>query len=204
MSKNYQEELQQMVDLVLKTGHEDNQLYFLQKKEEIIERVAGELADLELVHHKARLKLTEELAVVSQRQSQREALDTAQRVIAKKQGYLSQLFDEARGNIQAWSPEAFSQMVQPIFNDNSLTGVVTVTLGSYSQGFLADKQLSDFASEHGNIEYKLSAELIADEGGFVLSQGGIEYNFLYSSLLEEVNEKSERRIAKFLFEEVGQ
>lgn len=202
MSKDYTEELQQMVNLVLKTGQEDNQAHFLKEKEQLNQKLAAELASLKAEHDKQLAQMTKKLKEAFHRQEQRELLATSQAVMIKKQAYLTQLFDQVKDEMGLWTIEEFGAMVAPVFKTNQLKGSVMVTMGRYSQGYLSESLLREFAAEHPQtIDYQLSETVIDDEGGFILSQGGIDYNFLSSSILEESYEQMELSLAKGLFED---
>lgn len=202
MSKDYSQELQQMVDLILKTGHEENQTYFLTEKERIDQELASELGQLRAEQERRLSVMTKRVNDEGQRQRQREELVTKQQISQKKQAYLTEVMAMAQEEMRQWTQADFRKMVAPLLTNNELSGVVEVRLASHSQGFLTKEDLETFADAHPmEIDYQLQTEVIANDGGFVLSQEGIDYNFLSSSLLEQISEGMTFTMIKMLFED---
>jgi V/A-type H+-transporting ATPase subunit E len=129
----------------------------------------------------------------------RQRLAIRQATLQKKQFYLEQLFAEAVEQMKAWPKAEFQAFVKQTLNQLSLTGNATMILGEASKELLTADWLSLHTPEQ--LEIHLSEETAAGEGGFILVQAGIEYNFLFSSLVEEVKMAESFQLAEQLFSE---
>lgn len=129
----------------------------------------------------------------------RQHLAIRQATLQKKQFYLEQLFAEAVEQMKAWPKAEFQAFVKQTLNQLSLTGNATMILGEASKELLTADWLSLHTPEQ--MEIRLSEKTAAGEGGFILVQAGIEYNFLFSSLVEEVKMAESFQLAEQLFSE---
>ncbi|MFK4565512.1 V-type ATP synthase subunit E [Enterococcus sp. UD-01] len=129
----------------------------------------------------------------------RQHLAIRQATLQKKQFYLEQLFAEAVEQMKAWPKAEFQAFVKQTLNQLSLSGDATIILGEASKELLTADWLSLHTPEQ--MEIRLSEETAAGEGGFILVQAGIEYNFLFSSLVEEVKMAESFQLAEQLFSE---
>lgn len=116
-------------------------------------------------------------------------------ILSLKQDYIKRILDEAQTKMNETSDDVVKQFAEQTFPQFEGAGQMTLTLGEHSQNALT----SDWVNQQAvsGLELTVSDETIANEAGFVLEQKGIEYNFLFSELLEahrsqyiaEINQK---------------
>jgi V/A-type H+-transporting ATPase subunit E len=98
------------------------------------------------------------------------------------------------------SKEESQSFMSSIFISNDLSGQIDVLIGELSQETITQEWLDQLANQNEMpVTYVLSSEVISNDGGFILSQDGIEYNYLYSSILDQISEEKEYDIVSELF-----
>lgn len=128
---------------------------------------------------------------------QRQTLEIRQAALNKKQLYLNQLFEEVVLKMSQWSAEEFQQFLASQLQLLPLEGVATIQLGEYSAGKITQAQLDQWGTE--KIQWRLSETFIPNESGFIVAQGGLDYNFLFATLVEEIQKTEGFKIAETLF-----
>jgi V/A-type H+-transporting ATPase subunit E len=144
-------------------------------------------------------KNSQQLNRAFKQKQNRQRLAIRQATLQKKQFYLEQLFAEAVAQMKAWPAAEFQAFAEQTLKQLTLTGDVTMILGEASRGLLTSEWLALHTPEP--LQVHLSEETVAGQGGFILTQAGIEYNFLFSSLVEEVKTAESFQLAEQLFNE---
>ncbi|MGY3750436.1 V-type ATP synthase subunit E [Vagococcus acidifermentans] len=129
---------------------------------------------------------------------ERQKVQMRQTVLTKKQQLLDALFDELVQRMTQWDEAAFADFAAGILTQVPIIGEGEVILGELSAGRLSADWLSQFQT--GERSFVLSDELIKQQGGFVVRQGRIEYNFLFSALVADLKEKESYYVAEKLFQ----
>lgn len=199
MSEQKSQATQQMVEAILSKGHAKNHDYFLKEKAKIEAEHAAKWAEVETNTATQKERITKTITQEYAQKEQRDLLQTNQGIVHEKQHYLEQLFDLSLSQLKNLQEADFLKMVKSLLISNDLSGQVAVQVGEYSQGFLTEDVLADFAEEHpSEINYQLMTSVLPNDGGFILAQDGIEYNFLFSSILAQVSEEKEFALAESL------
>lgn len=110
------------------------------------------------------------------------------------------LFDEAEQRMNDFTKEELFQFFEAAVKKSLLTGDCEVVLGECNNAKLTQADLDQVASKYEDLHLTLSEETIPYQGGFVLVQDIIEYDFLYRSLLNEINKDIGGEILAKLFE----
>ncbi|MEI5992714.1 V-type ATP synthase subunit E [Candidatus Enterococcus mansonii] len=127
----------------------------------------------------------------------RQQLEIKQATLNKKQGYLEQLFSESIERMNHWTEVEFQNFAQQIIAQLPFEGEAIIRLGEFSKEKLTEQWLSEHSTEQ--IRLVLASETIAGVGGFVVAKAGIEYNFLFPILVQEVKKIESFHIAEMLF-----
>lgn len=199
MSEQQIQATQDMVDAILAKGHSANHDYFSKEKAKLESEFAAEMAKLETVKVEQCQRISKNLKHEYDQKAQREILLTNQKIVQEKQNYLEQVFQKSLTELKAWTKADYEEHMTAIFINNELVGEVEVIVAEYSQGFLTAEELSKLSQSQEKVTYRLSTDTIPNEGGFILAQGGIEYNFLFSSILAQVRDEKEFELAEALF-----
>ncbi|MGX7149019.1 hypothetical protein [Enterococcus ureasiticus] len=129
--------------------------------------------------------------------SNRQQLEVKQATLNQKQGYLEQLFAESVERMNHWTEAEFQLFVEQIIIQLPVEGKAALKLGEFSKGRLSEQWLAEHSSE--KLTLKLEKEVIPNDGGFIVSKDGIEYNFLFTSLVQEIKKMESFKIAELLF-----
>ncbi|WP_206912097.1 V/A-type H+/Na+-transporting ATPase subunit E [Enterococcus sp. DIV0840] len=129
--------------------------------------------------------------------SNRQQLEIKQATLNQKQGYLEQLFAESVERMNHWTEAEFQRFVEQIIIQLLVEGKAALKLGEFSKGRLSEQWLAEHSSE--KLTLKLEKEVIPNDGGFIVSKDGIEYNFLFTSLVQEIKKMESFKIAELLF-----
>jgi len=129
----------------------------------------------------------------------RQELAFKQKVNQKKQFLIDEVFRTVFENMKNWDQESFLKNLSKVLLSNELSGQINVMLGEYSREFITSEQLDLFSKDHGRARYVLTDATVPEDGGFLLEQNGLEYNFLYSSIIDEIREKREMELVRQLF-----
>lgn len=171
-----------------------------QKKVEIM-RIDQEYQEQEESLYLQEAKLiekNEELTTKAFKQKQnRQQLDIKQATLNQKQGYLEQLFTEATERMNDWTEVEFQRFVEPIICQLPIKGHANLKLGEFSQNKVSNEWLQSHSPEI--LTLNLEKETIPNVGGFIVAKDGIEYNFLFSSLVQEIKKLESFKVAELLF-----
>jgi len=128
----------------------------------------------------------------------RQQLEIKQATLNQKQDYLERLFSESVERMNQWNPIEFQRFVEQIISQLPLEGEANLKLGELSKGKLSSQWLSEHSTE--KLKLRLEDEFLPNVGGFIIAKEGIEYNFLVSSLVQEVKKMESFSIAEMLFQ----
>ncbi|WP_086313391.1 V/A-type H+/Na+-transporting ATPase subunit E [Enterococcus sp. 7F3_DIV0205] len=128
----------------------------------------------------------------------RQQLEIKQSILNQKQGYLEQLFTEAVERMNHWTESEFQTFAEQIINQLPIEGKAYLKLGSFSKGKLSEQWIVEHSNEI--LTLILEKEEVPNDGGFIVAKDGIEYNFLFSSLMQEIKKMESFKIAEMLFQ----
>lgn len=188
-----------MVDRILEKGHEENRIFYEGKKKQLEAELNRQVEVLKSDRALQVKRIDSRIAREYQQLYSRQELMFKQNVNQKKQFLIDEIFKTVFEEMKNWDREKFLKNAVPTLTANDLTGQVSVILGEYSKEFITGEQLNLLSESHGTVCYVLEEATVPGDGGFLLEQDGIEYNFLYSSIIGEIREKKEMELARQLF-----
>ncbi|MEI5992108.1 hypothetical protein A5881_003664 [Enterococcus termitis] len=190
--------IEKIVEQILEKG----QTEVSEMKEAEMKRIDREYQEQEealILQESKIIEKNEELTNKSFKQKQnRQQLEIKQATLNQKQGYLEQLFTEAVGRMNQWSESEFQLFAQQIIVQLPIEGEVVLQLGAFSKGKLSEQWL--LAHSTDRLTLRLEKEVIPAVGGFIIAKEGIEYNFLFSTLVQEIKKMESFKIAELLFQ----
>ena len=183
---------------VLEQAHEKGRLLLAEATEKI-EQEAKE-REAQLVRQKLgqREQQLKEISRRSQRDIQQLENQKRQSTLVIKQRVLRELFEEAYAQMVAWSPaeeEHFLKSVLAKYPEKELA----LTFGALSAEKFSSSQLEDLKKVFPQVHF--SDQFIADQAGFVLSQGRVDDSYLYRDLLDSVWQEESYRLAQDIFKD---
>lgn len=191
-------ELTQLKDSVLTQANEKGQLKLeraqLDHAKEYDHKREQLLHDKEAVRHQKINELKGEHVRLMQQISNQQRLTS----LNSKQQVLSALFNGAVETMTTWTNEDHLLFIQRILSQYGETEL-TLTFGSLTKDVLSQDDLNQLNKQYPNVTFL--EESIPREGGFVLTEGRIDYNYLYTELVKDTREVINLRIAREVFGE---
>lgn len=128
----------------------------------------------------------------------RQQLDIKQATLNQKQRYLEQIFLESVDRMNHWTESEFQRYVEHIVIQLPVEGEAYVILGEFSKDKLSDQWVEEHSDD--KLRLLLKKDVVSNDGGFIVSKEGIEYNFLFSNLVQEIKKMESFKIAELLFQ----
>lgn len=155
--------------------------------------------ELEIEHQQRLEKSLKQLENNYKQVANRQQMTKKQQLLNRKQAILEEVFEAAVVEMEQWSVEKQRAFAHQALAQTRLTGELTLIAGEKSQGIFTEEWL---AEEADSLSYQLvlSSETVADQAGFLLDNHGVQYNFLYRSLVGEIQQQESFQIAQEIFE----
>lgn len=103
-------------------------------------------------------------------------------------GILRRLFADAVTEMENWDESEQIQFIKNALYSLPLTGKVAFIAGEKSAAYLSQTLLDEWNNELPFMMV-LSDETVADQAGFLINDQGVQYNFLFSSLVQDIKER---------------
>ena len=113
----------------------------------------------------------------------RQEVEARQTILNEKQRYLEQLFVQAAEEMAAWSAEKMQDFAQKALVNLDLDHEVQFISGEYSKKAYS----ADFIAQMNTqlpFSMKLADEIIDKQAGFIIDDGGVQYNFIFENLID--------------------
>ena len=154
---------------------------------------------IETEHQKQKEKQIELLEKKYRQLRNRQQVEVRQENLNAKQEFLRRLFADAVTEMENWDESEQIQFIKNALYSLPLTGKVAFIAGEKSAAYLSQTLLDEWNNELPFMMV-LSDETIADQAGFLINDQGVQYNFLFSSLVQDIQGTMSFEIANQLFE----
>lgn len=154
---------------------------------------------VETEHQKQKEKQIELLEKKYRQLRNRQQVEVRQENLNAKQEFLRRLFADAVTEMENWDESEQIQFIKNALYSLPLTGKVAFIAGEKSAAYLSQTLLDEWNNELPFMMV-LSDETIADQSGFLINDQGVQYNFLFSSLVQDIQGTMSFEIANQLFE----
>ncbi|HAQ7392911.1 TPA: ATPase V [Enterococcus faecium] len=154
---------------------------------------------IETEHQKQKEKQIELLEKKYRQLRNRQQVEVRQENLNAKQEFLRRLFADAIAEMENWDESEQIQFIKNSLYSLPLTGKVTFITGEKSAAYLSQTLLDEWNNELPFMMV-LSDETVADQAGFLINDQGVQYNFLFSSLVQDIQGTMSFEIANQLFE----
>lgn len=190
--------IDKIVEQIREEGQKEIETYQAKEKLRIDEQMEEQMLAIN-EQERAQIQKNEQILTKEFKQkSNRQQLDVRQSTLNKKQGYLLELFHQAVKIMEAWTKPEFQEFAEQALSHLTLTGASQIIMGERSKDYLDAAWVKAFNQKY-KTSFILTTTVLPHEGGFVVEQEGIEYNFLFASLVREVQEKESSKVAQILF-----
>lgn len=159
----------------------------------------AELAEIEAEHHKRLEKNLQNLENNYKQATNRKQVAQKQTILNQKQAILERVFVEVVSQMENWTTEQQQEFANSALKKMQLQGEMVFVPGEKSQMIFTQEWLN---KQKGSLTYQLilGKDPIAGQAGFVLDKNGVQYNFLYQSLVREIQQRESFQTAQSLFE----
>lgn len=154
---------------------------------------------VETEHQKQKEKQIELLEKKYRQLRNRQQVEVRQENLNAKQEFLRRLFADAVTEMENWDESEQIQFIKNALYSLPLTGKVAFIAGEKSAAYLSQTLLDEWNNELPFMMV-LSDETVADQAGFMINDQGVQYNFLFSSLVQDIQGTMSFEIANQLFE----
>lgn len=118
-------------------------------------------------------------------------------VLTGKQNILNAVFKEANTKLDNLDKADFKAFTLGVLNQFDEDAALTIKLGAKSAATFDKTWLDAFTGK--TFIVRVSEETIANESGFIIEKDGIDYNFLFNNLIEDIKMDILPEISKELF-----
>ncbi|WP_171301453.1 ATPase V [Enterococcus cecorum] len=129
----------------------------------------------------------------------RQEVEARQTILNEKQRYLEHLFVQAAEEMAAWSPEQMQDFAQQALASLDLNHEVQFISGEYSKKAYS----ADFIAKlNAQLPFslQLADKIINKQAGFIIDDGGVQYNFIFENLIKDIQTTMSFDLAKQLFD----
>lgn len=154
---------------------------------------------VETEHQKQKEKQIELLEKKYRQLRNRQQVEVRQENLNAKQEFLRRLFADAVTEMENWDESEQIQFIKNALYSLPLTGKVAFIAGEKSAAYLSQTLLDEWNNELPFMMV-LSDETVADQAGFLINDQGVQYNFLFSSLVQDIQGTMSFELANQLFE----
>ncbi|MGM9902987.1 hypothetical protein A5844_001734 [Enterococcus sp. 10A9_DIV0425] len=169
------------------------------ERAKIDQQINAERMRIEAEYEKQKAKELETIEKTYRQLRNRQQVEVRQSALNEKQEFLRRLFEEAQQELETWEASKQLDFMEACLHSLSLSGEVILIPGEKSVSLLT-KDVVEQWNQALPFTLCLSEQVVPKQSGFLIDDQGVQYNFVYSNLIQEVQEKMRFEIAKQLFE----
>ena len=191
------------IEKIVEQLNQQAELEQLQLKEKETNRIdqefQAELSEIEIEHQKRLEKSLKNLENNYKQATNRQQIAQKQMVLNQKQAILERVFADAVIQMEDWSTEEQQKFAHHALEKMQLQGNLTFIPGEKSQTVFSNEWLIE---QNRRLSYHLDfgEGTIEGQAGFILDKEGVQYNFLYQSLVGEIQQRESFQVAESLFD----
>ncbi|MGM0125090.1 V/A-type H+/Na+-transporting ATPase subunit E [Enterococcus sp. AZ194] len=163
-----------------------------------IQAFDSEKARIKEEESKRKEKQLQQVNLTYKQKKNRQQIDNRQKLLTEKQVFLNKLFNEAVQAMEDWSKEEHRAFAKAALRTLPLSGEQLFLVGQKSTSYFTEDWLTKINSELP-FTLKLSTEEVPQQAGFLVDNNGVQYNFLYKSLIQDIEETMRFEMATYLF-----
>lgn len=133
----------------------------------------------------------------------RQQVAIRQETLAVKQEFLTRLFEEAAAQMAAWDQKKLQEFALSALYSLPINGEAKLLVGSLSASALNASWLAEIAA---SLPYKLvlAERTLPQKAGFICDDQGIQYNFIFENLVQDIQTTCGYEFAQRLFSQEGE
>lgn len=133
-----------------------------------------------------------------EREAQTLANQKRNAILAEKQAMLNEIFNKAQEEMANWSPETFASFLEGVIKQLDVSGTWTVVPGSRSVNLFKTDEVQAVLNKNNHVS--VSDETVNQKAGFLVQQGGIDFNFCFDALVQELKKEFSPKLATLAFQ----
>ena len=194
------EDLQSLSEKILMQTKEKGQIKLEEAEKTSVAKI--EESRLKLVEQQKNRKQTILKKIADDFDRERQTLKNKERnaVLSEKQVILNAVFSEASEKMKQWDVEQFNKFLDAILSQLDASKEHSVVPGEKSLSHFQGEQLKRLNKKFPDIQ--ISKETIPNQSGFIIEEGGIDYNYCFDALIAEVKMEYAAKLASLAFREV--
>lgn len=132
-----------------------------------------------------------------ERQTQTMKNKQRNQILAKKQELLNTVFDQAATELEKLNDIQFSQLLSGVLSKIDAKKEWSLVPGELSIELMQSDQIKNILTQYSFVT--VSDQTINNKAGFILDQGGINYNFCFDALINELKRDFSPQLATLAF-----
>ncbi|PXW91829.1 V/A-type H+-transporting ATPase subunit E [Streptohalobacillus salinus] len=132
-----------------------------------------------------------------EREAQTLANQKRNAVLSTKQSLLNNVFNQAANKMANWDGERLSIFLASVLKDLDKTIDWMIVPGERSKDVFKSDEVTAVIDQYTNVT--LANETVKQKAGFLLQHGGIDYNFCFDVLVQELKKEFSPQLAALAF-----
>lgn len=120
-------------------------------------------------------------------------------VLKEKQVILKSVFQQALEKMNTWDETHFAQFLNGVLSQAYDSKAYSIVPGAKSIAHFKGKELQQLLVKYPTV--KISEETIPNKAGFILQESGIDYNYCFDDLIEDVKNDFAAELATLAFQD---
>lgn len=161
------------------------------------ERITGITQKLLEIEKKEKELITAQMNHEFERQKQTLKNEQRNEILAKKQTLLNSIFDQAISELENWDEASFANFLTGVLNQLDKNKGWTLVPGELSKDIIQSNQVAEVLAQNSFVT--VSDQILKNKAGFIMQQGGIDYNFCFDVLINELKKDFSPQLAMLAF-----
>lgn len=167
---------------------------FQEVKAEADEATAAKKAQIDEQTKNRKAHLEDASQAELQRQKQSYVNELRNETLQSKQQLIENVYGEAVTRMNAMDSGQFSALIRGAVSQLNISEAFQVLVGDKSQNILSATDRDQLQSEVANLSF--SEETVKNRSGFILASEGMDYNFTFEAIINELKNELAPEIAK--------
>ena len=125
------------------------------------------------------------------------AIKKRDNILSAKQNLISKIFVDAKDTLNNLDEETFKTFVSNVLNRFESEKEVTLIFGERSKDLVSAAWIKE--NKPRNLNVHISDESVPNKSGLIVEKDGIDYNFIFDTLVEEIKSDVLSEISNELF-----
>ncbi|MGX7173835.1 V-type ATP synthase subunit E [Enterococcus ratti] len=169
------------------------------KRKEIDQQFEEKRLQMEENFQKEKVKQLAEVEKKYRQLRSKQKMQVKQQILTEKQAILQRLFTEAVTQLENKPKEEQLELMKKMLQTLTINGKASLILGEKTAAYFTPSLMEEW-QKGLPFELVLEEHFEKDQAGFIIESHGIQYNFLFSHLIKELQETMSAEIARKLFD----